>query len=71
MYWEATPDTFVLARFDSMFRNTLEHIFQNLNLCDNEQLENLEKFLKLFPVFNKSDRRFLKFFFNRYNKPIV
>ena len=39
MYWEATPDTFVLARSDSMARNTFERILQNLNLCDNEQLD--------------------------------
>ena len=36
MYWEATLDTFVQARSDSMPRNTFECILRNL-LCDNEQ----------------------------------
>ena len=39
MYWEATPGTFVKARSDSMLRNTFEHVLQNLNLCDNKQLD--------------------------------
>ena len=39
MYWETTPNTFVLARSNSMFRNTFERILWNLHLCDNEQLD--------------------------------
>ena len=39
MYWVTTPNTFVLARSDSMFRNTFERILWNLHLCDNEQLD--------------------------------
>ena len=39
MYWEATPNTFVYAWFDSMPRNTFERILQNLHLCDNKQLD--------------------------------
>ena len=39
MYWEVTPDNFVEARSDSMPRNTFECIFQNLHLCDDEQLD--------------------------------
>ena len=38
MYWEATPDTFVKARYP-MPRNTFERILQNLHLCENEQLD--------------------------------
>ena len=71
MYWEATPDTSVLARCDLMSRNTFECILQNLNLCGNEQLDKYDKFSKLLPVINKSDRRSLKFSSNRYNKSIV
>ena len=36
-YWEATTDTFMEARSNSMPRNTFECILQNLHLCDNEQ----------------------------------
>ena len=39
VYGEATPDTFVLARSDSMFRNTFVRILRNLHLCDNEQID--------------------------------
>ena len=39
MYWEAAPDTFLLARSSSMPRNTFDCILQNLHLCDNEQLD--------------------------------
>ena len=39
MYWEVTPDTFVLSSSDLMPRNTFEGILQNLNPCDNEQLD--------------------------------
>ena len=44
IYWEKTPDTFVhaskqalQARYDSIHRNTFDHILRNL-LCDNEHL---------------------------------
>ena len=69
MYWEATPDTF--ARSDSMPLNTFKRIFQNLQLCDNEQLDKLDVFSKLFPVISKSNRTFLKLSFNRYNKSVM
>ena len=39
MYWEATLDTFVEARSDSMPCNTFECILQNRHLCDNKQLD--------------------------------
>ena len=39
MYWEATPDTFVLARSDSVLRNTFERILRNLYLFHYEQLD--------------------------------
>ena len=39
MYWEATPETLVLAKPDSMPRNTFERILQNLHLRDKEQLD--------------------------------
>ena len=39
LYWEATPDTFVYARSDSMLRNTFERILRNIYLCGNEQLD--------------------------------
>ena len=47
-----------------MPRNTFERILQNLHLCENEQLDKLDKFSKLFDVINESNRRFLKFSFN-------
>ena len=37
--WETIPATFVLARSDSMSRNTSERILWNLHLCDNEELD--------------------------------
>ena len=37
-HWEATPDTFVKAKY-SMPHNTFERILQNLHLCDNRQLD--------------------------------
>ena len=37
----------------------------NLHLCDNEKLDKEDKFLKFLPVINDSNRRFLKFSFNR------
>ena len=71
MYWESALDTFVLARSDSMLRYKLECIPQNLYLYDNEQFDKQDKFSKLLPVLNKSNRGFLKFSFNRYSKSIV
>ena len=41
LYWETTPDNFVLARSDSLPRNTFEHILRNLHLCDREQLRQI------------------------------
>ena len=43
-YREATPNTFVSARSDSMPRNTFQCILQNVHLFDNEQLEKQDKF---------------------------
>ena len=54
-----------------MPRNTFKRILENLNLCENEQLDKYNKYSRLLPVINKLDRRFLKFFFNSYNKFIV
>ena len=39
MYWEATPDTFVSARSDSVIRNTFKRILRNLYFCEKEQLD--------------------------------
>ena len=39
MYWEATPDTFVEERPDSMPHYTFECTLQNLHLCDNKKLD--------------------------------
>ena len=39
MCWEATSDTFVSARSESIPRNMFECILQNLHLRDNEQLD--------------------------------
>ena len=39
MYCEATPDTIVQIRSDSMFRYTFEQSLRNLHLCDNEVLD--------------------------------
>ena len=39
IYWEATPDTFVQAKSDSMCHYTFKCIFRNLHLCDNKQLD--------------------------------
>ena len=71
LYWEAALDTFVLARSGSVLRYTFKCIPQNLYLCDNEQFDKQDKFSKLLPVLNKSNRGFLKFSFNRYSKSIV
>ena len=39
MYWETTPDTFVLAASDAMSRNDFERILRYLQLCDNEKMD--------------------------------
>ena len=39
MYWEATPDTFVSARSDSVIRNTFKRILRSLYFCEKEQLD--------------------------------
>ena len=39
MYSEATPDTFVSARSDSVIRNTFKRILRNLYFCEKEQLD--------------------------------
>ena len=54
-----------------MTRNTFERILRNLHLCDNEELYKEGKFLKLLPVSSESNRRYLRFSFNRQNKSIV
>ena len=35
-----------------MSRDTFEPVLQNLNLCDNEQLDKQDKFSKLHPMIN-------------------
>ena len=44
MYCDATLDTFVEARSDSMPHNKFERILQNLYLYDKEQLGKYDKF---------------------------
>ena len=39
MYWETLPDTLLQAVSDSMSRDSFEHIFRNLHLCEKEQLQ--------------------------------
>ena len=48
----------------------LECILQNMNFCDIKQLDKQRKFSKHHPVINESNKRFLKFSFNRENKSI-
>ena len=71
MYWETALDTFVLARSYSILCYTFECIPQNLYFSDNEQFDKQDKFSKLLPVLNKSNRGFLKFSFNSYSKSIA
>ena len=51
MHWEMPPqppsDNFVRKMSDSILRDTFELILRNLNICDNEQVDKLDKFLKL------------------------
>ena len=48
-----------------MSRNKFGRILQNLNLCDNKQLDKSDKFLKFFPVSNELGKRFLKVLFQQ------
>ena len=47
-----------------MPRDTFECILQNLNVCDNEQLDKQNKFSKLFSIIPVLNKRLLKFSFN-------
>ena len=69
MYWQATLDTFLLLCKQGLTQclviQEIERILQNPHLCGNEQLDKKDKLSKLLPVIYKSNKRFLKFSFNR------
>ena len=53
-----------------MPRDAFECILQNLNVCDNEQLDKQDKFSKLFSIIPVLNKTLLKFSFNGENKSI-
>ena len=69
MYWQTTLDTFLLLCKQGLTQclviQGIERLFQNPHLCDKEQLGKRGKLSKLLPVIYKSNKRFLKFSFNR------
>ena len=44
------------ARYDLMPRNKFKYIFRSFHFCEYKKLHKYDKFLKLLPVINKSER---------------
>ena len=63
-------ESFVQTMSVSMSFNMFERILQNLHFCDNIQFDKLEKFSKLRPIINYSNKSSLKFSFNEGSKSI-
>lgn len=61
MYWESSPDVHHDLVASAMKRNRFRFIMQNIHCCDNENLQQNDKFAKLRPLFDIIGRNFIEF----------
>jgi len=59
MYWEKSPDTHNELVSNAMRRNRFEQIFSFLHFCDNNRLDENDKFSKIRPLITMLNNRFL------------
>lgn len=70
MYWSADDDKGVQIVKESMSRNKFLSIKQNIHLCDNNQLNNSDKFTKIRPISNMLNKKFCQFDIFKHNLSI-
>lgn len=60
MFWENSPDTNNLLVSNAISRNRFEYIMSNFHCCNNETLDQTDKFAKVRPFFDIMNSKFLE-----------
>ncbi|KAK9745692.1 Transposase IS4 [Popillia japonica] len=58
MYWEQSADVHNTLVANSISRNRFEYIFSNIHVCDNENLNQEDRFTKIRPLVAALNQRF-------------
>ncbi|XP_071057026.1 piggyBac transposable element-derived protein 3-like [Onthophagus taurus] len=62
MFWEREKDCHNVMITEAITRDRFEYLFSNLHVCDNQQLDQGDKFAKLRPLFTLLNKKFMENF---------